>query len=484
MMNHKTILRYGICLALALCAGLGCWRCSTQAQTAVFIRSTDRGISPRTASEQVRQSIYALQDSSWSKIRTLAEDCGIVLPEKRPFPANGINVPVRGSKVVRALRRIAGKTNDLFVDIARGESDTTLCYTVFRGQNEKIAHRTIRGSELSQATSLLAETICRQADPIAALMNHYAPCAQDSYMESINRMRLYQAADSLTRETPDILPERQEACDDDLNKLKNTILGVVCESFSRATGDTVVLRRAIACYRRAQLDEKASDLVRRIDLRSNEQDATRFIHRFLNDNTRLPDHCRQLILVYNDHPKRVSCVFRRYEKQPDGQWREAARAIRANAGRNGVAPHGEKREGDGRSPSGAYPLGFAFGYRDDVQIAWPFLTVDESYFWISDPDNPAYNQMTRQRPAQGDFEYLRRQDDAYKYAVVVEYNTNPVKKHHGSAIFFHIEKSFDTGSSGCITVTEQAIVETLGWLDPHGAPYILIGTLPDSFSEQ
>lgn len=77
-----------------------------------------------------------------------------------------------------------------------------------------------------------------------------------------------------------------------------------------------------------------------------------FVESFLNEQIRLPDSCRQLILVYNDRPDRVSCVFRRYEKK-NGQWRETAYPLRSNVGRAGIAPYGEKREGDGRTPSGA-----------------------------------------------------------------------------------------------------------------------------------
>ncbi|MFR3488952.1 MAG: hypothetical protein ACLTTP_06575 [Alistipes ihumii] len=129
---------------------------------------------------------------------------------------------------------------------------------------------------------------------------------------------------------------------------------------------------------------------------------------------------------HNDRPDRV-CVFRRYEKK-NGQWRETAYPLRSNVGRAGIAPYGEKREGDGRTPSGAYPMGFAFGYVRDIDLSWPFVVVSKQHYWISDPEDPLYNQMTQQTPRTDNFEYLRRDDEVYRYAAVVEYNMRPIEE--------------------------------------------------------
>jgi L,D-peptidoglycan transpeptidase YkuD (ErfK/YbiS/YcfS/YnhG family) len=114
--------------------------------------------------------------------------------------------------------------------------------------------------------------------------------------------------------------------------------------------------------------------------------------------------------------------------------------------------------------------------RDDIDLRWPFLVVTKQHYWISDSEDPMYNRMTTETPATDNFEYLRRDDDAYKYAAVVEYNTRPIEKYKGSAIFFHLESGYNRGSAGCITVTESKVIETLQWLDPHRSPYMLIAT--------
>lgn len=146
----------------------------------------------------------------------------------------------------------------------------------------------------------------------------------------------------------------------------------------------------------------------------------------------------------------------------------------------GSAPYGEKREGDGRTPSGAYPMGFAFGYERDIDLSWPFVVVSKQHYWISDPEDPLYNQMTQQTPRTDNFEYLRRDDEVYRYAAVVEYNMRPIEKYKGSAIFFHIESGFDRGTAGCISVTRRKTVEVLQWFDPQKVPYMLIVTKPQA----
>jgi len=275
----------------------------------------------------------------------------------------------------------------------------------------------------------------------------------------------------------------------------NLMLGTIYERLGCMwSGDTVALRSAEECYRQAvkgapselqiPIEERITWIGDYIEHYRKTNDTDAFIASFQDEQIRLPDSCRQLILVYNDRPDRVLCQFRRYEKDEKGRWFEAAPVIHSNVGRAGIAPFGEKREGDMRTPSGAYPMGFAFGYEADIELQWPYVVVTPEHYWISDSEDPLYNQMTTQKPQTDNFEYLRRDDDAYKYAAVVEYNMRPIEKYKGSAIFFHVESGYDRGSAGCITVPEEDVVEVLQWLDPKKSPYMLIRTQPSEESGQ
>ena len=53
-------------------------------------------------------------------------------------------------------------------------------------------------------------------------------------------------------------------------------------------------------------------------------------------------------------------------------WTQVFGPWSAYIGRNGVAPAGAKREGDGRTPSGAYGFDFMFGVDPDPGVQFPF----------------------------------------------------------------------------------------------------------------
>lgn len=480
-MNSRTLFRVsgktlalwslGTVTAVLLAASIPAARL-LRPERMVFIRTDFGSGAEKETVAQWENAAERLRDSAAIKLRSLAGQCGVDLAEG--FAPDGGEkriafVPLR-SGLAPGLRAWMGKTDDLILDIASGGADTTLVYTLRTPDGETIACDTASRSVSAAGNRSLLREICRPAYPTAVLMEDYRPDPHDPYMESVNRLRLYRSGGILLGDTT-VFEQNEERAE-----ARAATMGLLCEGFARVTGDTAALRRADEYFRRAAMPHP----VRGDTTGAATSDA--LIGRFLDARTQLPSQCRQLILVYNDTAPRVSCIFRRYEKQGES-WREVAPAIPANAGRNGIAPYGGKREGDGRSPSGVYPLGTAFGYRRDLDIAWPFLVVGKDHCWISDPQHPDYNRMTDRIPSTDDFEYLRREDDAYKYAVVVEYNTHPVEKYRGSAIFFHIEKGFDQGSAGCITVAEASIVEVLRWLDPERMPCMLIGTLPGRDAE-
>jgi L,D-peptidoglycan transpeptidase YkuD (ErfK/YbiS/YcfS/YnhG family) len=59
------------------------------------------------------------------------------------------------------------------------------------------------------------------------------------------------------------------------------------------------------------------------------------------------------------------------EKDHDG-WRLISGPMEATIGKNGFALPGEKREGDGKTPSGIFSLKRTFGYDKTVKTKMPF----------------------------------------------------------------------------------------------------------------
>jgi len=158
------------------------------------------------------------------------------------------------------------------------------------------------------------------------------------------------------------------------------------------------------------------------------------------------------------------------------KWQAAFEPFDAVIGRKGFAPEGEKREGDGRTPSGIYPLKMTFGYDESIKTKMPYRQALADDIWIDDPNAEDYNRWVKKSETRStSYEIMKRDDNLYKYGIVIEYNTGPIIKGNGSAIFLHIWKGAGTTSAGCVAVSEENIIKILGWLDPAASPLIITG---------
>jgi L,D-peptidoglycan transpeptidase YkuD (ErfK/YbiS/YcfS/YnhG family) len=184
---------------------------------------------------------------------------------------------------------------------------------------------------------------------------------------------------------------------------------------------------------------------------------------------------QQVLLVI---PER--CLFWKthslYACEKKGEtWRQAFDPMQAVVGRNGFAPPGEKREGDGRTPSGRFALGHAFGYAPEIVTRMPYRPATPEDVWVDDPTSPDYNRWVKRRETRAaSYEAMRREDDQYKYGILIEYNTRPIVAGLGSAIFLHVWKSPDSPTAGCVAISEEDMVKILGWLDPSAHPVNVI----------
>ncbi len=193
----------------------------------------------------------------------------------------------------------------------------------------------------------------------------------------------------------------------------------------------------------------------------------------------VPPDTSQVLLVVDD-----SFLFwtsrKVYALEKAGRaWREARAPVDAVVGRNGFAPPGEKREGDGRTPSGLYRLGVVFGYAESAATKMPYRQAGADDLWVDDINAADYNRWVKQSETRAaSFEKMKRDDDLYKYGVVIEYNTDPVIKGYGSAIFLHIWAGARSTTAGCVAVSEEDILSILAWLDPAAKPVIFINPDP------
>ena len=193
----------------------------------------------------------------------------------------------------------------------------------------------------------------------------------------------------------------------------------------------------------------------------------------------IPPDVNQILLVTgNSFPFFKSRKVYALERT-GSEWRRAMEPFDASIGRNGFAPYGEKREGDGRTPSGLYRLGTAFGYAESAATKMPYRQSQPDDVWIDDPNAPDYNRWVKQSQTRAlSFEKMKRADHLYKHGMVIEYNTDPVIKGHGSAIFLHIWAGSKSTTAGCVAVSEENLLRILNWLDPAAKPAILMNPEP------
>ncbi len=134
-------------------------------------------------------------------------------------------------------------------------------------------------------------------------------------------------------------------------------------------------------------------------------------------------------------------------------------------GRTGIRV--QKREGDGASPRGIWPLREAF-YRADrfatrPSTMLPIRALSPNDGWCDAPGNRNYNRAVR-HPYVASAERLWRVDCLYDVIIVVGYNDRPRRRGRGSAIFIHIAREGTNGlepTEGCIALRKPDLLRLL-----------------------
>jgi D-alanyl-D-alanine dipeptidase len=208
-----------------------------------------------------------------------------------------------------------------------------------------------------------------------------------------------------------------------------------------------------------------------------------------------PASSRQLILVTTAGWNAVDGAMRRYERDSiKHQWKPVGEKTPVVVGRNGMAwgkgLHGEslvsgkdsypvKKEGDGRSPAGVFSLSSAFGYASRGQtgtVRLPYVEATATLECVDDPQSAHYNKVLDRagvkNPDWKSSERMRRDDDQYRWGVVVDHNAKG-EAGCGSCIFLHIWDAPGKGTAGCTAMESARMEETLRWLDAGKRPVLV-----------
>lgn len=134
-------------------------------------------------------------------------------------------------------------------------------------------------------------------------------------------------------------------------------------------------------------------------------------------------------------------------------------------GRSGIAT--DKREGDGATPAGHYPLRRVL-YRadrlDPPQTPLPVTPIGENDGWCDAPDDPAYNRPVI-LPYPASAERLWREDHRYDVIVVLGHNDKPVVPGLGSAVFLHVAAPDFSATAGCVALRRDDLLALLAIID-------------------
>ncbi len=207
----------------------------------------------------------------------------------------------------------------------------------------------------------------------------------------------------------------------------------------------------------------------------------------------IPQDCLQLVVVHSQKWDDPTATMVRFERvNPESGWEQKGAEVAVNLGRTGLA-WGEsplmkksafgknalqKREGDGRSPAGLFPILRAFGHPSrpagysDANL--PFLEV-EAQQCVDDKRSPYYNQIVEPSEVGGvtwaSAEQMKI--DLYELGLVVGHNCPKAQPGFGSCIFFHLERGPGKPTAGCTSMDRASLTSLVLWLHRSKNPAVL-----------
>jgi len=135
--------------------------------------------------------------------------------------------------------------------------------------------------------------------------------------------------------------------------------------------------------------------------------------------------------------------------------------FRCALGKNGIKK--KTKEGDNITPIGIFKI-IKIYYRYDkiknLKTSIKKIKIKKNIGWCDDPKSGFYNQQIK-LPYKFNYEKLYRNDRIYDLLAVLNYNTNPVVKNKGSAIFIHVAKNNYKPTAGCVALKKSNLIKLL-----------------------
>lgn len=210
----------------------------------------------------------------------------------------------------------------------------------------------------------------------------------------------------------------------------------------------------------------------------------------------IPQATKQLVTAITDSWTSTQAQLQLWTRTDGGAWTAVGAAWPAVIGKSGTAwgagihgtgtpagregPGPVKKEGDGKSPAGAFAIREAYGYADapptDTKLEYT-STGRGDLECVDDPASDHYAQIVDRKQVASDWESAEQmmRDDAL-YTWVVDVAHNPERKPRaGSCIFLHVWGGPESTTIGCTAMEEPRLVELIKTLTPASNPvYVLL----------
>lgn len=181
----------------------------------------------------------------------------------------------------------------------------------------------------------------------------------------------------------------------------------------------------------------------------------------IKDLKTLPKEVKQVILV-QDHKLSLwnrtdvsECKDGKCGKgKADGCGWEMAFEVPCHYGKNGLSA--DRHDGDGTTPIGLFKVLYCFGNAPDPGAGMTYREVQRTSYWSGEKED--YNTWVDLEPGSREMkrsEYLYKFKISYKYAMAIDFNTNPVVWGKGFAIFIHCDYLDDQTTAGCVAIEEK-----------------------------
>lgn len=199
-------------------------------------------------------------------------------------------------------------------------------------------------------------------------------------------------------------------------------------------------------------------------------------------------NARQLLVVSTASWTATTGSLQRYDRRADGSWNRVDLPIPVVIGRSGLGwgfglqsdsrPGPAKREGDGRSPAGAFTIGAAFGYDSDKPdwLKLPYFPLTAATECVDDANSKYYNSVVDRvptQPAGWNSSEKMRQIPEYRWGIMVNQNAHRTPG-GGSCIFIHIWDGPSSTTAGCTAMQQSDLEEVLRWLDASAKPVLIV----------